>query len=356
MKYALSIDWLALFCQSETGEINRYHERWEYKVAAHGTRQFKQLITVLQDGEEFLEVQQEPCSHIIKPRTLIVRVCNRFLYSGGLWYCLEKFITMNHLRVLNISRIDICADFNVFANRLEPLVLIKRFLDGTFRHIGRGKGSAHFDHYAKREGNVSKSYVNYTGLSFGSHKSECRAYLYNKSFELMTVKDKPHIRKLWNDVGLQNTRECPVWRLEVSIKSGATKFKDKATGDKVEISSSMVKSNDFLSMVYFSFVNALFSFIRNRDGITNISREKRIELFNGEPAYSRRVLDSKSGGNVTERILIKQLWQLCDKYRCSELVADEGLMKQLAYDLAEGCGLSSWLAEKRQEWEKPNKQ
>lgn len=355
MKYALSIDWLSLYCQSETGEICQYVERYGYILAPHGTRQFRQLITVTLDGEDFVEVQQQPCSSILKPRTLIVKVCNRHLYSAGLWYKLNCFLEWNKLQVLNVSRCDICADFNVFHNNLQPVSLIRRFLSSELRHIGRGIGNAHFNHFAKREGKVSKSYLNYTGLSFGSNESAARAYLYNKSFELLTVKDKPWIRQLWKECGLVNTPECNVWRLEISIKSKGMNFADKVTHEKYTVSNSALQEKSFVSLIFHTFARALFSFVRNRDGITNISREPRIQLFNGEEYVNRVVLAAESGGNRTERILIKQLWQMSETYRGNDIVEDEGISKILANNLAANTGLLEWLQEKSKLWDTPRK-
>lgn len=355
MKYALSIDWLSLYCQADTGEISQHVERYGYILAPHGTRQFKQLITVTMDGEDFVEVQQIPCSSILKPRTLIVKVCNRHLYSAGLWYKLNCFLEWNKLQVLNVSRCDICADFNIFHNNLQPITLIRKFLNSEFRHIGRGIGNAHFNHFAKREGKVSKSYLNYTGLSFGSNESAARAYLYNKSFELLTVKDKPYIRQLWKECGLTNTPDCSVWRLEISIKSKGMHFADKETAQKYTISNSALQEKSFVSLIFHTFARALFSFVRNREGITNISREPRIQLFNGEEYVNRVILAAESGGNRTERILIKQLWQLSETYRGNDVVNDEGISKILATNLAASTGLLDWMQKKSILWDKPRK-
>lgn len=355
MIYALSIDWLSLYCESDTGEICQYVDRYTYEIAPHGTRQFKQLIYVRIDGEEFAEVQQIPCSNVLKSRTLIVKFCNRFLYSKALWYLVSRFLEQNKLRVLNISRVDLCADFNTFHRGLHPISLIKGFLSSTYRHIGRGLGSSHFNHSARKEGKYSRSFLNYTGLSFGTNESASKVYLYNKSFELVTVKDKPHIRQLWQLAGLKNDRDNDVWRLEVSIKSKGMQFKDKKTKDVHKLSTENLTENQYLSLIYHTFVRSLFSFIRNRDGITNVSREPRLQLFNGEPFIERCVLNQQSAGNRTERILIKQLWQMCDTYRGNDIVEDEGISKLLATNLAQNTNLSKWLANKSKTWKQPTK-
>lgn len=355
MKYALSIDWLSLFCTSESGCINQYQHYWGYKLHAHGTRQYQQLITVTLHGEEFLEVQQIPCSSILQPRSLIIKVCNRFLYSRGMWHCLNSFLDTHKIQVLNISRVDICADFNKFHNGLHPITLIKQFLNSELRHIGRGIGNAHFNHFAKKEGKYSKSYLNYTGLNFGSNESAARAYLYNKSFELLTVKDKPYIRQLWKESGLTDTKDTNVWRLEISIKSKGMAFKDKDTGEKYQINKDKLTDTCEIATIFHTFAHSLFSFIKNREGITNVTREPRIQLFNGEPYLNRCVLESASGGNRTERILIKQLWQMSDTYRGNEIIEDEGIAKLVAMNLASATGLTEWLSKKRDMWEQPTR-
>lgn len=355
MNYALSIDWLALYCVSERGSLCEWQDRWTYKHAEHGTRQFRQLVYVQMDGEEFAEVQQEPCSQILRKNSIIVKFCNRFLYSRGLWYLVDKFIKCHELQVLNVSRVDICADFNTFAKGLHPISLISRFLSSEYRHVGRGIGASYFNHFARREGKYSKSYLNYTGLSFGSKKSDCKAYLYNKSFELLTVKDKPHIRQLWRESGLICDGDHDVWRLEISISSKGMNFKDKTTGEKYTISRDKISENCELSRIYFAFVKSLFSFVVNRPNITNITREPRIQLFNGEPYICRAVLASDDEGNRTERILIKQLWLLAETYRGNDVIEDEGVSKLLAQNLAQSCGLGEWLSRKKYTWDKPKK-
>lgn len=355
MIYALSIDWLAFFCQSDSGVIDESVERYEYERAPYGTRQFKELITCKLGGEDFAEVQQVPCSNLLRERTLIVKFCNRFLYHVNLWYLVDEFLELHKLRVLNLSRVDLCADFNTFYKGLQPISFIKGFLSSVYRHVGRGDGSSYFNHFAYREGKESISTLVYTGLKFCSKKSAANVYLYNKTYELMTVHDKPHIRKLWQKVGLTNTTNTPVWRLEVSIYSKGMKFKDKDSGEEVKISKELLCKPNGVSLIYHTFVKSLFSFVRNRSGITNITREPRIQLFNGEPCITRTTTSHGDSGDRTEKILIKQLWQMSDKYRSSEILADEGIAKLLSAELVRSCDLEDWFNEKSRKWSKPKR-
>lgn len=355
MNYALSIDWLAFHCQCDSGVIDESVERYEYERAPHGTRQFKELITCKLAKEDFAEVQQVPCSPLLRERTLIVKFCNRFLYHVNLWHLVDEFMDLHKLRVLNLSRVDLCADFNTFYKGLQPITFIKGFLSSVYRHVGRGNGSSYFNHFSYKENKESKSALVYTGLKFCSKQSAANVYLYNKTYELMTVHDKPHIRKLWQKVGLTNTADVPVWRLEVSIYSKGMQFRNKETGEEVKISKELLCKPEGVSLIYHTFVKSLFSFVRNRSGITNITREPRIQLFNGEPCIVRTTTSHGDSGDRAEKILIKQLWQMSDRYRGSEIVEDEGISKLLSAELVRSCDLGDWFDEKSQKWSIPKR-
>lgn len=353
MIYVLSIDWLSVF-----GIYDGIGDTWlpedgdgfSYKKEDFGTRCFSRFhrVRIANDEggwDEFCEVQSVPYSSILPPYAIIVRFVNRVLYMPDFWELAQRFFSLNKIEVRGISRIDLCADMNQFAT-IDPKSLIEGFAAKKYRHIGRGVGSLAFNH-----GVIRGDYgVNYTGLTFGTHSSDAHVYLYNKSFELLTQGDKPWIRERWSRCGL-NVRE--VWRLEVSIKSGGLKFKDKKTGHIVEVGSSAIDDEPALDMIYHTFVTKLFSFVVNRKGIKNITREPRIKLFNEKPTFDRGSIANTSPGNRMERILIRQLWQMSDVYRGARIFGAQDKARAFATDIAAATGLYQWLEEKQNEWETP---
>lgn len=353
MIYVLSIDWLSVFC-IYNGEGDTWHpvigDGFDYKKEDFGTRCFSSFHRVRianEEGgwDEFAEVQSVPYSSILPPYAIIVRFVNRVLYMPNFWDVAQRFLTANKIEVRGISRIDLCADFNQFAC-IDPRALIEGFASKKFRHIGRGVGSLAFNH-----GVIGGDYgVNYTGLTFGTHSSDAHVYLYNKSFELLTQGEKPWIRERWSRCGL-NVRE--VWRLEVSIKSGGLKFKDKKTGNIVEVNESYLYDSLALDKVFHTFVRKLFSFVNNRPGIKNITREPRLKLFDERPTFDRGSIANTSPGNRMERILIKQLWQMSDVYRGARIFGAKDKAQSFARELAASTGLYEWLEEKQTEWETP---
>lgn len=353
MIYTLSIDWLSLFC-IYSGETDTWNPAiggpFDYKTETFGTRSFSRFTRVRIANEEggwddFAEIQSEPYSSILPPWAMIIRFTNRTLYLPNFWELADDFLTRNLIGVQGISRIDICADFNQFA-AISPQALIEGFAAKTLRHIGRGVGALYFNHQV-----INKQYgVNYTGLSFGTHSSDAHVYLYNKSFELLTQGDKPWIRDTWKNVGLDVRN---VWRLEVSIKRSGLKFRDKKSGSNVHIDVDKIYEPTSLAKIYHTFVKKLFAFIVNKKDISNITREPRIMLFEDEPAYDRGVIRNLSAGNRMEKILIRSLHQLADRYRGTFIARADEQAKDLARLLANATDLRDWYYNEQDQWEKP---
>ena len=366
MIYALSIDWLSCFAMYMGTDVWQPREDaahpFMYKTESFGTRVFKRFVRVrvpnAEGGvDEFAEIQAEPYSSILPNYAVIVRFVNRTLYMPNFWDIANELFVTNQFQFNSITRVDICADFNDFAT-ISPVKLIEGFAAKKFRHIGRGVGALYFNHgigveHDEHDHPVKDYGVRYTGVSFGTHASDAHVYLYNKSEELRTQGNKPWIRDIWKSAGLD---ELHVWRLEVSIKSSGLKFRDKETGNTITINDEMIGTRSELDKIYHTFVRRLFSFVPNRKGITNITHEFRkngLVLFDDRPAYDRGSIRNVSSGDRMERILIKNLHFLSDKYRGVGIYQAEETSKHLANCLAYATDLHDWYMQKQAEWEKP---
>lgn len=381
MIYAVCIDWLALYCHytpvppspNDCHDVQKAMDAyWEpaaeedaddifgrypfrYKLQQYGTRQFAKLYKVSMPNAEggwddFAEIQAHPHAGVLYKHSIIVRFVNRVLYLPDFWELAQRLLSDNDFAFRNISRIDICADFNQFAT-IPPLTLIEDFAAKKLRHIGRGVGAIFFNHEVRR----GEYGVHPTGLTFGTHASDAHVYLYNKSFELLTKKDKPYIRDLWNSIGLDMRN---VWRLEVSIKSKGVTFKDRTSGNEVTIGTGVLDKNDAeqyaeLTKIYHTFVRKLFSFIKNRPNISNVTREPRIQLFDGAPAYDRSVPRNISSSTRIDKMVIKSLYQLGDLYRGAANIDAADLAQSFAIGIAESTDLGGWMSNKIKEWERP---
>lgn len=360
MKHAISIDWLSLYGRLGKS-IGGYFSAsdglpqvvgYTYEQLPYGSRQYAEIWCVYLYKEKIAEVQRAPYSSALDRHGCIVKFDNRLLYDDTCWGVITEFLYVHNIEVQSVSRVDICADFNRFET-YEVVDMIRDFLSMELRHVGRGNGAAYFEHRGKvdKHTRINDYDMQYSGLSFGSHSSDIRVYLYNKTKELAEVKDKPHISQMWDKVGLLNSRKNPVWRLEVSISGKGVKFKDNATGEIVTITIAALKDDDRVAILYHTFISHYFQFVRNRKGIKNITREPRIDLFGDTPPIiDRRTLRALSGGNLSERIAIRKLWQMSEEYRKMDNDADRNRTQQLASDLAHATNLADWLREKSREW------
>lgn len=388
MVYTISIDWLAIHChyipkvepfkpfaEDKRTMMEKLRQKWtpkdgdpetcdimhpqafRYKMEQYGTRSFSELWRVSVHNAEggwddFAEVQACPYSGILQDNSVIVRFVNRALYTDNFWQDAEQFLSDNSFEFKGISRIDICGDFNQFKT-MTARQLIEGFASKKFRHIGQGVGALYFNHGVMRdkETNSTDYGVKYTGLSFGTHASDLRVYLYNKSFELLTQGDKPWIRDRWSHVGLDVLN---VWRLEVSIKSKAVKFKDRTSGKVVTIDKNCAANDDELGTIYHTLVQKKFDFRVNNTRCTNVSRLERIQLFDLHPVYDHRTIRNISPGGRFEKMFIKALYLISDIYRGQNIADGDMLAQSLAFDIARATDLEGWMTKKVTEWEKPN--
>ena len=368
MIYTISIDWLTIFCiYAGDGEFTPVEyaptegrPHFTYKRESFGTRCFSRFYRARIDNDEggvdeFAEIQSCPYDGSVLPSyAVMIRFVNRSLYLPDFWDLAEELLQQNLLACNSISRIDICADFNHFET-ITPIALIEGFAAKRLRHIGRGVGALYFNHGLGAEKDEHDrprpDYgVQYTGVSFGTHASDAHVYLYNKTLELDTQGDKPWIRDTWTAAGLDVRH---VWRLEVSIKSGGLKFKDRKSKKDINVDVPMVMEVEGLDKIYHTFVNKLFAFIKNKPKISNITREPRIILFKDKPAYDRGAIRNLSSGNRMEKILIRTLYQFADRYRGRFIYEGRERSQGLAEDLAYATGLHMWFDDKKTEWETP---
>lgn len=346
----ISIDWLTLHCSgtlpNSLGSLqDNALQGLLFELQQYGTRQFAKLynVYIYEEGKQhlFAQIQSEPQSAIIDAKCILIKLANRYLYHEHGFDMFDTLISLLNLEIVRISRIDICGDFTQLLTG-KPEDFIKDYASGIYRHVGRSVGATHF---------VQKGInaIWYTGLSFGNAESDTRVYMYNKSYELRTVKDKPYIRDKWEAAGIDTTRD--VWRLEVSIKGKAFEYKDKSGGVQ-HITYKGIRNWGMVKMHYLNFVASLFSFIRYRDGIVNITREPRIELIEEIKSAGRySIRKDITAGTTGDKIAIKRMW-LSDMIYNGCIAEDSSITKTLAYDMAQSKDMGEWLKKSFRRWEK----
>ena len=352
MTSLISIDWLSVtfngsWRTEQLEEIKQENpvscaKYMTLKRLPYGSRQFKYIDEISVNKKLFCTIQSEPYStKVLNPKMLIVKLSNYYLYRTDGLSTFMEFILINKWEFHNISRLDICCDMDTFLY-FPCRQFIEDYASGKYRHIGKSRGTMFF---------VQKTLnpITYNGLKFGLGENDCSIYLYNKTLELHEKIDKPYIRDKWKKAGLS----VEVWRLEVSLKSGAMKYKEKETGNTVHITLDMLKDMGQVSRIYYTYTNTLWQFIVYRDDIKNVTREKRVKFFDMPIKLTRWVIrEDVIAHTLSDKIAIKRLHTSANNYHRGNLVQDEGATRLMATEIAESTDLMEWYITKKFDWDK----
>lgn len=241
--YIISVDWFQVTCKM-TG--SRVPFDGMFFDGAFKFQPGKTPVYHIVQGREFNPIYKESlqiqlhgfniCTIYFGPRpsTLPKELCsvkmsNAILYSANWLSYLHDIVDALKWQIVNVSRVDLCADFNYFANNLAPREFIRRYLysgaydENTPSYIRNGSNKYVVIGTKDVKDDCSCHLVDY--LRFGCRTSPCSAYLYNKTEELGTISGKRYILDLWERGGLVSTEDTPVYRLELSISARGSKVK-----------------------------------------------------------------------------------------------------------------------------------
>lgn len=260
-----------------------------------------------------------------------IKVDNAVLYTSCWNSILHDFIKSAGAIIKNITRLDLCCDFNTFDGGLEPAEFIRSYIYGGKINPIR-KGSNQFSVI----GSKSLDKVDIQTLRFGSSSSAVKVYMYNKTKELEEVKDKPYIREMWKNAGLDVSK---VWRVEISISSQGTYLK-RLGKDFIDdffhnniiavdnyrflrIQGNMLKTQVEIERMFETYALEYFYFVDNR-GQKYTKDMKAIKLFDFSEAvrlYKPCSLKQYIKIGRTEKVVANKLFEICECY--NDLTTDE---------------------------------
>lgn len=239
----VNIDWLEVYCLESVDNFpcdpNFFRAHlWEVRERSYGTRQYQQMFTLCdKHGEPFVEIRRAPVaatesgkdSGIFSEYSTHIKLVNRWCYADNAIGIFSEFLAKYDYEVKRLYRLDLCLDFEYFDSGDNPQAFVARYMAGRYEKINQCTLSG----YAK-DGWGGRQW---SSLSWGSKTSMVSTKLYNKTLELLEVKDKPYIRLAWAQAGLVDdyvtlTKRVPddpsgatyqpqIWRLEFSIRSSA---------------------------------------------------------------------------------------------------------------------------------------
>ena len=331
----INLDWLTIHCKGVLFRTPTYG--YLMNKQAYGTSYFKELWEVVdkEENDMLAKLQADPYSPIIPKDTVLIQYANRYLYRDDLHYKINDSMLALNLEPKNFSRIDIACDFNFFACGLNPMYLIKGFMQN--KYIKRGvkkyalEGEQHLTEHA------------YQYIRFGKRSAGVCMYLYNKSLELDEKQNKEYIREAWREAGLRT--DVPVWRLEFSVDPTQLDFSKKETGEVFDINIQKKITQGMLENVFDALVEKYADF-RINDNSNRPERMKRLQLFPENCKTTLRIskkINTANAGRM-DKIMINKLMNDIEEFRIDpgdDL--DHQILQEAAEVYARRKGLQQYL-------------
>jgi hypothetical protein len=290
--YPVFVDWLSIFSKG----IPTDSENFRFVKEDFQTPQFKTVGKVYYRNDLFAWYTANPHSEIIRRDAVIVKFENRFLYYSQFQKLLSQFYIENGLKILSITRLDVCCDFTHFSNNYHPAKFLNDFFSGNILKNGRAKFKSH---------GTQKNRVSYEYVRFGQRQSGQTVYLYNKTKELSDVNQKPWINEFWTANNMPERWEK--WRLEFSCKPSGKVVMNKEDGSFYNIMPFDIFDNKKLIDFYSAAIHQYFRFKTNT-GIKNKSEMPDIEFLpHLTSGLKIQKLSENPDDTKTARILLRQL-------------------------------------------------
>ena len=220
-----SIDWLQIFCSVPkacppdwesrfSSQADEHGNHREYKIipSAHFIKGYHWQREIMYRNYTIATIACQPVDERHREDGGAIKLANPVLYVADWHFILSDVLNVLGWTPLNITRVDLCCDFNFFLGGLAPQTFLRKY-------VTKDKAS-----YLRKGSNKAAVYLIkdmrctiFDSIRWGSRQSGVSVYMYNKSKELREVKDKPWIREAWKKAELSSTKD--VWRVEISISS-----------------------------------------------------------------------------------------------------------------------------------------
>ena len=344
--HLVSIDWLGIYVDCSAMVIE---DPYIFDKEPYGTQVFKDMYTIFLYGEEIAILTCNPRSSALKSGTGVLKILNPILYQPQLSEIVYNLLYDTNIQAINISRLDLCADFNSFDGYPNMQDFFHDFLNLRLWKIGAAKykvcanKATEWDcDYFKLIGLQSSRHT-YQYLRFGSKVSKVSAYLYNKTQEFRDVKRKNYIAEAWEANDIDEKKE--VWRLEFSLKGDGIKFLNAETkmwqAKNLEMVLDPIQRTQVYNALYLKYWD-----YRVNDGQKRKDRMKRARLLPIESSILKPVVIT--GSDITDREqkrMISAIERTYDEVRLKRQTRNE-MLEASIQELTAFCGLRKWHAEK----------
>lgn len=375
MDATTAVDWMQLWCdfsrffarggfgEDLSVENTRKSPNYQWAKMDVKTRTFREVWDVSRNNIVLFTVMVKPYSSVISRTGGLVKVKNEILYKRQCADIVDTFLKENSIYFKSVSRIDLCVDFEEFANGERPPVVLEKIMRNDYWKIGKSKFFAHGsdldscgvkriksdkgDYYVIHNHFDVIGYPDeenrFSYICWGSRMSEVRTYLYDKTRELEEVHMKRYIVQQWNANGLGSS-ERHVWRLEFSMKAPQFKIVAQDTG--------VIFNDDWKSFLDVGYRNSIimaiadkYFDIRINSGQQRKDRERHLDMI-VLPHEQSMVLRFEPTPDNTRamKIFLRKMDAVNDEVRNARRTF-YAMMQQVKREYAENTGLVGWALE-----------
>lgn len=235
----VNIDWLSFWGDCCDVKDGTFYQLFDSDVRTNIFSRTRVIRDIT--GREVGTLQDKPYNDTLPEHCGILKVDNELLYHEDCIRIVKVLMSDILFHEISVNRLDIASDFTEI-NAENPAKFVRKLITGEYRRVGAAKFFCHGEDVQKlktiqKYGNglwVGITDVEAVGdgiqfdyIRYGKRSSPVCTYMYNKSKELDQQQDKPYIRQMWRNYGLNGT----VWRIEFSFHGNKTQTIDKETGD-----------------------------------------------------------------------------------------------------------------------------
>lgn len=343
-KYCISVDWLQIYCLNNLSDVPLvgYAACKEYSSEKldRVTPLWREVYVIKHNNIEVAEYCRFPRSPAMDAKGCTIKLHNRILYSAQFIEILKQVIQFLDVHYVGVTRLDLCYDCNfLYGHRSVHDFLFQYFVHAPYcsGHIIRN-GSRKVQVNATR---TTHGATTISAMRWGSKSSAVGVYCYNKSLELLEVKDKPWIRESWENVGLindydasgwnslddrnkqksinegktENYIKTAVWRFEISIKSEGRDIINLGTGQLFRIDLSYLTTQEYIEKLFYVYANKYLDF-RESTGQSEIRNYPKMCIFEctGNPELKPIHINKNADTGRTEKIAANRLRKLAETY------------------------------------------
>lgn len=322
----VSIDWLQINLRVIPTILEKIEKTFEVIILPFKTRHFGEVVNLKLKGHDYATLQWKPLSKILAPDMMLVKFSNQMIYRYDCASLVSQFISFTNSEFISYSRIDVCVDFQSLIDFKNPEDFIKEIMRSNVLLKGNSK--------FKCIGSIGKL-VKYDYFRIGTENSDISWYMYNKSKELQEVKEKPHIRELWDKSGF--LIGVDVWRIEFTLKGSKQEFFDTTTGEIFSMKMYNLPGRDNIKRLLTGLINnKLVCYYNNNAKVK--SRQDKVKLLDLSNIESLSIHPSfKTESNNMDRFLLKKINEVNNDLRSKKLdykETVEELMNQFAEERA----------------------